>query len=266
MKTKKLLGWLIGAACSLSILSGCMAGMFEEEIKVTFATGGEVIGEGTVTQFKNIKSPELEEGYIPADYKFLGWTCKSEAEIDTSNVANFKKEYIAGGRMVHYMEVKPYAVDHAVTMEALIMHKDDIPKEYHYVVMAWYDKPATSGITEEKMAAFESNIKSYFASKGVSQEDIDSVVIRPYTGNVGPSTGQILFDGDVDIMFGWGSVQNVTETGSIKPEMILQTESYPVLYQGTAKNRTVHRLSDSVGSLALMEYLMSDAAMSYWNS
>ena len=258
MKIKKLLGLLVGTACCLSFLSGCIIDKFEEEINVTFANEGVVIGTGTVTQFKNIQSPKLSDAYVPDGYKFLGWTCLSQQELDLTNATNFKIQYVGGGRMVHYMEVKPFAVDHAVTMEALVLPKDEIPKDYHYAVVAWYDKVATSGLNQDKMDGFESMLKTYLASEGVSQDDINSVVLRGYTGNVGPSTGQILYDDDVDIMFGWST--NISSTGSIPAESVKQEADYTV---GTL-TRKVHRLTDSEGCLKVMEYLLSDAVRAYF--
>ena len=232
MKIKRLLVFTLGAACSLSLLTGCMAGMFEEELTVTFATGGEVIGTGTVTQFKNIKSPVLEDGYVPKNYRFLGWTPYPEEKLDLKDPVHFKTQYIGSGRMVHYMEAKPFAKKRQVTYEALIMHKDDIPKVYHYAVVAWYDKAGTSGLNQDKMNAYEKNVKSWLANEGVSEEDINTVVFRGYAGQVGATTGQILYDDDVDIMFGWGSLSNITTTGSIPPEMVRQTEEFQVTYNG----------------------------------
>ena len=149
-------------------------------------------------------------------------------EMDLTDPENFKTQYIGGGRMVHYMDVKDFANNTTVVLESLIMHKDDIPQEYHYVVMAWYDKAATSGLNQEKMEPFADMVNSYLLSEGVSEEDVSTVELRGYSGNVGPTTGQILYDNDVDIMFGWGSVSNITTTGSIPEDSILETVSFPV--------------------------------------
>ena len=264
MKIKKLIVFTLGTACSLTLLSGCMAGMFEKEITVDFVNEGEVVDSGTVTQFKNIKSPVLDEAYIPTNYRFLGWTYYQESELDLKSATNFKTQYIGGGRMVHYMDVRDAAKDQKITLQALIMHKDDIPKDYHYAVVAWYDKAGTSGLNQDRINTFEGNLKAYLASSGVTQEDINTVVLRGYSGNVGPTTGQILYDDDVDIMFGWGSASNITTTGSIPESMIKQSEAYTITYNGEAKNRHVHRLSDNPGSLKVMEYIMSDACKAFF--
>ena len=66
-------------------------------------------------------------------------------------------------------------------------------------------------------------------------------------------------------MFGFGSVENITTTGSIPPEMLKQSEPYKILYGETIKNRYAHRLTDNPGSIKVMEYLMSEACMSFFN-
>lgn len=266
MKLKKPISLLLGASCGLVALSGCVFKAFEKEINVVFKNEGEIVGSGTITQFKNIQSPTISSAYIPDNYRFLGWTCYSESELDLEDATHFKSQYIGAGRMVHYMDVVSFAKNQTVTCEALIMHKDDIPKDYHYVVLAWYDKAANSGLDQGKMDGYETMIKNYMTSEGLSEEDVNSIVVRGYAGNVGPTTGQILYDDDVDIMFGWGSVNNITTTGSIPEEMIKESVEYPITYGDTVKNRYIHRLSDSEGSLKLMEYLQSEESKSYFNS
>ncbi len=263
MKIKKLIVFTLGTACSLTLLSGCIAEVFEKEISVTFMNEGEVVGSGTVTQFKNIKSPVIDDAYVPQNYRFLGWTYYQESQLDLSNPTNFKTQYIGGGRMVHYMDVRDASKDQKITLQALIMHKDDIPREYHYAVMAWYNKPGTSGITETNMDWVSQHLKTYLSNQGVSQEDINTVVIRGYTGNVGPSTGQILYDGDVDIMFGWAT--NISTTGSIPEASILDNKTITVVYNGESKTRNIHRLTDNPGAIKVMDFLLSAEVTSYFN-
>lgn len=265
MKKTKIITLFFGLAVSLSILPGCAAKAFEKEINVVFMNEGEIVQTGTVTQFKNIKSPVIEDAYIPLNYRFLGWTSYELDELDYSSATNFKTQYIGGGRMVHYMDIRDFAENQTVVLKALIMHKDDIPKDYHYAVLAWYNKPATSGISEEQMATYEGMVKSYLANEGVSEEDINSVVVRGYSGNVGPTTGQILYDDDVDIMLGWGSLDNITTTGSIPADSVKESVAFPVTYSGAVKNRWIHRLTDTAGSLKLMEYLKSEETTSFFN-
>ena len=265
MKLRNIIAFTLGTACSLAFVSGCAAGMFEEEIKVVFMNEGEVVDSGTVTQFLNYQSPVIDDAYIPTNYKFLGWTPYSMDQLDLTSSSALKSQYIAGGRMVHYMEAKPHAVKGTTTYNALIMHKDDIPQEYHYAVVAWYDKAGTSGITADNMEWVNEHLTTYLTNEGVSKEDLATVVVRGYTGNVGPSTGQILFDGDVDVMFGWGSVSNITTTGSIPEDSIEESLPFSLVYNGETKNRYVHRISKKEGAIKVMQFFASEEVTNYFN-
>ena len=265
MKISKIIPLALGTACSITFLSGCAAGFFEEEINVVFMNEGEVVDSGVITQFKNYKTPTISEAYIPTDFRFLGWTTYEAEELDYSNPTNFKSQYIGAGRMVHYMEAKPFAINSTVTYKALIMHKDDIPKEYHYAVIAWYDKAGTSGITDDNMSWVNEQLTTYLTNEGVSQEDINSVVLRGYSGNVGPTTGQILYDGDVDVMFGWGSLSNITTTGSIPEESVRESVPFTLIYNGETKNRYLHRISDNPGGIKVMEFFQTEEVTNYFN-
>ena len=266
MKKNKIIVASMGMILSLGALSGCAAQIFEKEFNVVFKNEGQIVEAGKVTQFKNYQAPQLSSAFIPENYRFLGWTAYEKRDLDYSNPANFKTQYIGGGRMVHYMDIKDLAVNSTVTLNALILHKDDIPKEYHYAVLAWYDKVGNSGLDQARMDAFETTLKEHLAGEGVTEEDLNTIVVRGYAGNVGPTTGQILYDNDVDIMLGWGSVENITTTGSIPEESILQTEPYAITYEGTVKNRYIHRISDNPGAIKVVEYLLSDEAKNFFNN
>lgn len=265
MKLNKILALTLGLAFSVGVTTGCAAQLWEEKINVVFKLEGKIVDVGYVTQYENYESPTVENKYIPTDFKFLGWTHLDVTELDYSDPVHFKTQYIGGGRMVHYMDVRDIAKNSTITLNALMLHKDDIPKEYHYAVVAWYDKVGNSGLNADIMADYEKITKEYLLSEGVSQEDVDSVVFRGYAGNVGPTTGQILYDDDVDIMIGWGSVDNITTTGSIPLDMLKQSEPLQITYDGTVKNRYLHRLTDTVGSIKLTEWILSDTSFNFFN-
>ena len=186
--------------------------------------------------------------------------------MDFADPANFKTQYIGGGRMVHYMDVKEFASNNTVVLDDLIMHKDDIPQEYHYAVLAWYDKEGNSGLNQGRMDTFETMLKAHLTSEGVSDEDVASVVVRGYAGNVGPTTGQILYDNDVDIMLGWGSLNNITTTGSIPEESVLQSIAYTIKNGETEHARYIHTLDNSEGANKVLEYLLSEEAISFFTA
>lgn len=264
MKFKKLITLILGVVCSATLLSGCsLAKSFEEELNVVFMAEGDHISDGTVTQFKNIKTPTISDAYLPdADYRFVGWTCYQENQLDLTSPVNFKKQYIRGGAMLHYMDVAKFKNNNTVVCNALIMHKDDIPRDYHYAVVAWYDKVATSGIDQNKATTLEEMVKTYLTSEGVSQEDQNTIVFRGYTGNVGASTGAIMNDDDVDIMIGWAT--NISTTGVIPETAVLEDVTFNVPGVSTP-TRHIHRLTNSNGCLKVMEYLKSDEVKNFFD-
>ena len=234
--------------------ASCAAKVFEKEINVVFMYEDEFISSDTVTQFKNIKSPELSDAYIPDGYKFFGWTPYDPDSVKATD-ENFKEKYIGAGKMVHWADVANYVKGETVILRSLMIDKNEIPKEYHYVVIAWYNKVATSGLDENIMSKFEESLFTYLRSINVSEEDLATIVIRGYTGNVGPTCGQIMEDDDVDIMLGWGSADNVTTTGGMDPAMLLETVTG---FAVGAKNRTLHRLTENERVLTVMEWLKYD--------
>lgn len=255
--TALILTFVLALSTALVLTSCGAAKALEEQFNVVFINEGEIVSFDTVTQFKNILTPQVDEAYIPDGYKFYGWTAYDLDEVDPSAV-DFKQTYIAGGKMLHYMDVKGYEDNHTVIMNALILDKNAVPKEYHYAVIAWYDKVATSGISTAQMETLGQKLTAYLKAEGVSDADIATLVIRGYTGNVGPSCGQIMADEDVDIMLGWGSQSNITSTGGMPAEMILESVGYPVVYNGETKNRNIHRLTDSDSVNKVFAWLQSE--------
>lgn len=249
---KKLLLCII-AILSIFTLTSCAAKVFEKEINVVFMYEDEIISNDTVSQFKNAKSPTLPDAYIPDGYKFFGWTVYNPDNVKATD-ENFKDKYIGQGKMVHYADICNHVENTTVILKALMIDKEEIPVEYHYVVIAWYNKPATSGVDEILMKKLETALVNYLKQNGVSDEDIESIVIRGYTGNVGTTCGAIMEDGDVDIMFAWGSKDNVMNTGGMKEEMLLETVDFNV----GSKSRTLHRLTEKETAKLVFTWLQSD--------
>lgn len=238
----------------LTVNTSCFAKAFEEEINVVFMYEDEYIAHDTVTQFKNIKCPELSDAYIPDGYKFFGWTPYNPDTVKATD-ENFKDKYIGAGKMVHWSDVEEHKENSTVILRALMIDKEEIPKVYHYVVIAWYDKVATSGLDQAKMDIFQEALFTHLRSINVSEEDLNSIVIRPYTGNVGTTCGQIMEDDDVDLMFGWSSIDNVTSTGGMDPNDLLETITE---YKVGEKNRTIHRLTDKATAITVLDWMKSD--------
>ena len=129
--------------------------------------------------------------------------------------------------------------------------------ESHLLVVAWYSKSATSGLTDEIINNFTDKLKSYLLSQGYSNSEVNSVLLRPYSGNVSPSCEAIKNDGDVDIMIGWKS--NVDTTGNLS-----YLESFPEnadgsgITMGNVNDRWIHRLTDSDLAKAVFNWIVSE--------
>ena len=65
-------------------------------------------------------------------------------------------------------------------------------------------------------------------------------------------------------MLGWGSVSNITTTGSIPEESILSTHEYKILNNGTEHNRYIHTFDNSEGAQKVLDYLLSAEAISFF--
>ena len=95
---KKILFCLL-ALFIVNTATSCAAKMFEEELNVVFMYEDEIIAVDTVTQFKNIKSPELGEAYIPDGYKLFGWTALNPDSIRGDD-PNISSKYIGNGKII----------------------------------------------------------------------------------------------------------------------------------------------------------------------
>ena len=265
MKKLKLFPLLITSLLGVTTLTGCAIDLFEDELNVVFMNEGQIVDNGVITQFKNFRTPELDEAYVPTDYRFLGWTAYDYSELDLQDATHFKTQYIMAGRMVHYMEAKPFAVNRTTVYTALILHKDEIPKDYHYAVVAWYSTENNSGMNSNQIKTLTTKTLDHLRGEGVSEADLKTVVFRGYSGNVGTSCGQIMYDGDVDIMLGWGSVDNVTGTGGMPAASLLQSVQFKVTYNGTVKTRWLHRLTATEAAIDLAAYFQTTEVYNIFN-
>ena len=269
MKIAKRILFFALLIASFSLI-GCAAKGLEKEINVVFEVDGEFIQAGKVTQFDSTFTPELPETYIPLGYKFLGWTPYDPNTLNPSD-PNLKDKYIPAGKMVHYQEVANITgSDVAKTIKEIAfkvgfnLDLDEVTSDTpttdtssHLLVVAWYSKSATSGLTDEIINNFTEKLKSYLLSQGYSNSEVNSVLLRPYSGNVSPSCEAIKNDGDVDIMIGWKS--NVDTTGNLS-----YLESFPEnadgsgITMGNVNDRWIHRLTDSDLAKAVFNWIVSE--------
>ena len=148
-----------------------------------------------------------------------------------------------------FNDVKDLVADGATALD-LYPVIETVSARTHYVKVAWYNKPTTSGIDSDVAAAIETALKDYLLAEGVSQAEVDTVEFVGIEGNVKSSTEAIVTAGDVDIMLGWAN--NISSTGVIPAETVV--ESIAGYTMGTTSGRYVQRLSSDETVVKAMEF------------
>lgn len=148
-----------------------------------------------------------------SDYAFLGYGLK-----DFEKGVSKKSDFYARSGLVRYNDVKDYAVDGVVTLKAAYCAPEDVPTRY--LVVGWYARTRTSGLTTDIMDGFQTMLMDYLVECkdklqygevtveelgfNVTDDDLLDVEVRAYDGDVATIGGNITFDGDVDIFLGAG--------------------------------------------------------------
>ena len=201
---KRFVAVFIALFMCMMAFVGCSAVKgLERDVQVVLQNEGEYVGTYTVNIFNNAVVPEMtKEGY-----QFRGWSPKDHwtegvdsEELLTENTG-----------LIRYDDIKDYIGKDSLSITlyaayAEIPHRD--------LVIAWYNKETTSGLNQEYIDAFQSELYAYLETEGYNPDEMD-IVIRGYSGDVGTTCSEIRKDGDVDIMIGWSSTSNITETGGM---------------------------------------------------
>lgn len=244
MKKHVIAALLVIVLC-LTALSGCsLMKSFERDVQVVLEVGGEYYDSCTVNMFNNavVTPPE-----VPSEYEgkaFVGWTAQQNwEELEAKEV-----KVIPNKGLIRYDDIKDYlkGAERSITLQAAFVEID--------LVIAWYDRVGTSGLTEEHMSAFEKNMYAYLTSAGYAPEDM-YIVIRGYDGQVGASCAKIMTDGDVDIMVGWAA--NITTTGG----MVKGTdfiENVSGITVGSVANRYAARITDTELTNLVFNWIQSE--------
>ena len=217
---KRLVAVLIVVVMRLAALSGCsLIKGLERDVQVilmgvqqtesgdlvTNDDGSyqyEYVGTYTVNQFNNAIVPEPD--YAPDGMQFAGWSpIKDWTEDDGIESVSSSKG------LIRYDDVKNFVDGESLS---ITLYAAFAPIPQHDLVIAWYDKESTSGINQAWMDQFQTNLYAFLTTEGYTPESMD-IIIRGYSGNVGPSCSEIMDDGDVDIMYGWGG--NIDSTGGM---------------------------------------------------
>ena len=117
------------------------------------------------------------------------------------------------------------------------------------LVIGWYAKTSTTGLTQEMITAFETSLTAYLAQLGLT--DTVTLEIREYSAdlNVAGVGEQVNSQGDVDILLGMGG--NITSTGGIET---LDKVDYTI----GGKGRNIARLTDDDLTKMIFAWLQTD--------
>lgn len=244
MKKYFIVALLIIVLC-MTALSGCsLIKAFERDVQVLLEVDGEYYDSCTVNIFNNavVTPPE-----VPSKFEgktFIGWTAQQNWEELEAKKVNVS----ANKGLIRYDDVKDYikGEERSVTLQAAFVEID--------LVIAWYDRDATSGLTENYMAAFENNMYAYLTGKGYTPGDM-YIVLRSYDGAVGASCAKIMSDGDVDIMVGWAA--NITSTGGMAQGTDF-IENVGGITIGSTANRYAARITDNELTKLVFDWIKSE--------
>lgn len=231
MMKKHLIAVLIAIVACLVALSGCAAVKgLERDVQVILENDGEYVGTYTVNQFNNAVVPEMEKD----DLMFMGW---SVLEDWTEEDGDYYLTENTG--LIRYDDIKDFVVGDSLS---ITLYAAYAPIPERDLVIAWYDKETTSGLNQSYMDAFQTQLYAYLTSQGYTPESMD-IVIRGYSGDVGTTCSEIMKDSDVDIMVGWSSTSNLTNTGGlVEGEDFIENNGGVTI---GAKERYAARLTDT---------------------
>ena len=231
MMKKHLIAVLIALVACLVALSGCAAVKgLERDVQVILENDGEYVGTYTVNQFNNAVVPEMEKD----DLMFMGW---SVLEDWTEEDGDYYLTENTG--LIRYDDIKDFVVGDSLS---ITLYAAYAPIPERDLVIAWYDKETTSGLNQSYMDAFQTQLYAYLTSQGYTPESMD-IVIRGYSGDVGTTCSEIMKDSDVDIMVGWSSTSNLTNTGGlVEGEDFIENNGGVTI---GAKERYAARLTDT---------------------
>lgn len=204
--TAALLAVFMCISC-LAMFVGCSAvSVLEKDLRLVLNVDGEIYAVYDISIYNNavITEPKAPEGK-----SFYGWSPQENwAEKEQSEViVTPKTTFIA------YNDVKDYVKKGSSSLTLYAAFYEIPPKD---LVVAWYRAEGVStqtGLTQEIMDTFTQNMYTFLETKDYTPAEMD-IVVRAYDGNVGTSCGNLLSDGDVDLMVGWGG--NIGSTGGVE--------------------------------------------------
>lgn len=220
----------------------------EEEINVVFEYNGNIIYSDYATQFRNVIMPNLDESEIPVDCEFFGWTWKDQDSFHPED-EDFETNFFEKDGVIHYAEVKDLAFNSTVTLYPVFFAIDEIPVEYHYLAVGWYAKTSTSGLDQAKMDAWTVDLKEFLKTNGATDADLESVLVKPYDGDIATAGSLINRDRYCNVLVGFGG--NIGSLGGV--EFVENVSGIPM----GGKTRYVTLITDDPLSRSVFEWIQT---------
>ena len=240
--------------CVVALTScGMMKGL-EHDITVAIRNNGELYYSGVVNEFNNIILPKMDKSYIQEGMKFAGYTVDKNWTVEDGLDLLYKE-----GTLLRYKNIKQYAYGGGVELHSQFVSQDTPLTLQHYVTLGWYNKPGTSGLTENIIKKLTADLTTYLKDNGATDEDLKDFVVKGYEGNVGAIGSAINEDDNVDVFVGAG--KNLKSTGGVDfVERFEATQNY-----GSVDSRWVYLLRDKPAARLVYDYCNSDAFYSIFN-
>lgn len=187
------------------ILSGCnfLTGL-EKDLTVVLNTEDGVFATCQVNIFNNYylkETPPVSD----TTYMFYGWSPKEDfiPEVDDSSLLLTNKQVIRYNDVVQWAQKDSNIVD----LYAVIA-----PRPVYDLVIGWYNKVSTSGLTEDIINKYVDGVEAYLDSQGHDHNNL-KIDVRGYEGDVATVGSKVNADTDVNVLVGMGS--NIQSQGGI---------------------------------------------------
>ncbi len=132
----------------------------------------------------------------------------------------------------------------------------ETPAEQTELVIGWYAKTDTSGLSQEIIDAFGAGLNEYLASEGYTSDKL-GVIFTSFDGKVADVQNAVTAAGNVDIMIGMKA---------FAPENVTVIDTQEDIAMGTETGRRIHLLDEGTVSRLVFEWLKTDAARSLFVS
>lgn len=242
MKKKFGMVLLLAALACLALLTGCS--VFERDISVVLKVDGAYYDSKTITIFQNAILPEPE---LPGS-KFMGWSLKE----DWSYGEDGEEALLPYAGLVRYDDIKECLSEGGVAiLYAAFADNSELPA--HDLVIGWYNKPSTSGLTDSLIERFTEAMKDYLTAQGYEADALD-IEVRGYEGNVADMGAAINSDGDVDVVLGVGG--NFTAADGANVAALEVQGDVPM----GGKSRSIARLTEKELAVLVYQWLQTEEA------